>query len=219
MTSPILIDNVLTNKEVEFIRTTLTAIKWERGASTAGPVAASVKHNWQAEGHDSMTLRGQVQHTIMRNEMFRALVRPQIIGLVFSRYDEGCEYGTHIDAAEMSGVRRDVSFTISLSAHHEYEGGWLEIDRGLTEDKYRIGLGSMLVYPATSLHRVTPITRGSRFVIVGWARSLVRDPYKRELLFDLDLAKSKLFADHGKTAEIDLISKCSANLMRMWMED
>jgi len=79
--------------------------------------------------------------------------------------------------------------------------------------------GALVVYPATSLHRVVAVTRGVRLAAVGWARSFVRDPARRELLFDLDTARRQIFAREGKSAEFDLISKSFANLLRMWVED
>jgi PKHD-type hydroxylase len=79
--------------------------------------------------------------------------------------------------------------------------------------------GSLVAYPSTALHRVAPVTSGTRLAAVGWARSFIRDPARRELLFDLDTARQRLFQQSGKSAEFDLLSKTSANLLRMWAED
>ena len=84
---------------------------------------------------------------------------------------------------------------------------------------FKLDAGALIAYPATSLHRVGAVTRGARLAAVGWARSFVRDPAQRELLFDLDTARRQLFAREGKSAEFDLISKSFANLLRMWAED
>jgi PKHD-type hydroxylase len=83
----------------------------------------------------------------------------------------------------------------------------------------KLAAGSLIAYPATSLHRVADVTRGQRLAAIGWARSFIRDPGRRELLFDLDTARRKLFARDGKSGEFDLISKSFANLVRMWAED
>lgn len=221
-----IIDDVLTQKEVDWVRAMLETVGWVRGSETAGPIAAGVKNNWQAKIEDTNALRSQLLKKLGDNAEFQAIVRPQVVGLMFSRYDQGNAYGPHVDAAVMQGVRRDVSFTLELSEdemsgdnQNEYDGGALIIENGSRDENLKLRRGSMVVYPATSLHHVTPITRGSRFVVVGWARSYIRDADKRELLYELDLAKSSIFAKDGKTPEVDLISRASANLMRMWMED
>src|SRR5207237_5053250 len=100
-----------------------------------------------------------------------------------------------------------------------YEGGELVIESAAGEDPVKLAAGSLIVYPATSLHRVTDVTRGVRLAAVGWARSFIRDPARRELLFDLDTARRGIFARGGQSAEFDLVSKSLANLMRMWAED
>ena len=87
------------------------------------------------------------------------------------------------------------------------------------EEAFKLAAGSLLVYPATTLHRVAPVRRGQRLAAAGWVRSLIRDPAHRELLFDLETARRRLFDLQGKTPEGDLLAKCSANLLRLWCED
>jgi PKHD-type hydroxylase len=116
-------------------------------------------------------------------------------------------------------MRSDVSFTLFLSDAASYDGGELIIESAGGEEAFRLDAGSLIAYPATSLHRVGTVTRGARLAAVGWARSFVRDPAQRELLFDLDTARRQMFAQHGKSADYDLVSKSLANLLRMWMED
>ena len=93
------------------------------------------------------------------------------------------------------------------------------IESAAGEEAFRPAAGSLVAYPATSLHRVGEVTRGARLAAVGWARSFIRDAAQRELLFDLDTARRQMFAREGKSAEFDLISKSFANLLRMWAED
>jgi PKHD-type hydroxylase len=112
-----------------------------------------------------------------------------------------------------------VSFTLFLSDPDTYEGGALVIETSGGEDDIKLPAGSLVGYPSTTLHRVAEVTKGARLAAVGWARSFIRDPAQRELLFDLDTARTRLFEKGGKTAEFDLISKASANLLRMWAED
>jgi PKHD-type hydroxylase len=128
-------------------------------------------------------------------------------------------YGTHVDDALMGGMRTDISFTLFLSDPESYDGGELVTESHAGEQPFKLPAGSLVLYPSTTLHRVEPVTRGSRLAAVGWVRSLVRDPARRELLFDLDTARKALFDRDGKSPEFDLLSKCGANLLRMWAED
>jgi PKHD-type hydroxylase len=129
------------------------------------------------------------------------------------------QYGSHVDDALMSGMRTDVSFTLFLSDPASYEGGELVIESAAGEDSIKLHAGALVAYPATSLHHVNEVTRGVRLAAAGWAKSLIRDAARRELLFDLDTARRQMFARNGKSSEFDLVSKSFANLMRMWAED
>jgi PKHD-type hydroxylase len=128
-------------------------------------------------------------------------------------------YGSHVDDALMNGMRSDVSFTLFLSNPDTYEGGALVIETSAGEEDVKLPAGSLVAYPSTTLHRVAKVTKGARLAAVGWARSFIRDGAQRELLFDLDTARQRIFQKDGKTAEFDLLSKTSANLLRMWAED
>jgi PKHD-type hydroxylase len=165
-------------------------------------------------------LRESLAAKIAANPLFRLVARPKSLSpLILSRYESGMAYGSHVDDALMNGVRTDVSFTLFLSDLDTYDGGALVIETSGGEEDVRLPAGSLVAYPSTTLHRVAEVTRGARLAAVGWARSFVRDPAKRQLLFDLDTARQSLFQRHGKTAEFDLLSKTSANLLRMWAED
>src|SRR5262249_47480867 len=157
---------------------------------------------------------------ILAHDVFRMAVRPKALSpLLFSRYEPGMHYGSHVDDALMDGMRTDVAFTLFLCDPASYDGGELTSERPGGEETFKVDAGALIAYPATSLHRVTDLTRGARLAAVGWARSFIRDPAQRELLFDLDSARRQLFAREGKSAEFDLLSKSSANLLRMWVED
>jgi PKHD-type hydroxylase len=154
------------------------------------------------------------------NDLFRIAVRPkQLSALLFSRYEPGMSYGSHVDDALMSGMRSDIAFTLFLETPETYDGGELVIESAAGEDAIKLPPGALVAYPATSLHRVNAVAHGVRLAAVGWAKSLVRDAARRELLFDLDTARRRMFAQTGKSAEFDLISKSFANLVRMWAED
>jgi len=218
----IVIGNVLSPDEVATITATLARATFIDGRATAGFAAQLVKSNQQAEGSDRSleTVRKLVAERILGNDVFQLAVRPKALSpLLFSRYEPGMHYGSHVDDALMDGMRTDVAFTLFLSDPASYDGGELTIESAAGEEGFRLEPGSLVAYPATSLHHVRDVTRGTRLAAVGWARSFIRDPARRELLFDLDTARRALFAREGKTAQFDLISKSFANLMRMWVED
>lgn len=215
------IGNVLSPAEVDEARAELAAIRFEDGRSTAGWNAKLVKNNRQAApGARSEALRQKLAERILANEVFAAAVRPKALTpLLFSRYEPGHAYGSHVDDALMGGLRTDISFTLFLAEPESYEGGELVIEGTSGDERIKLPAGSLIAYPSTSLHHVAPVTAGERLAAVGWARSFIRDGGQREILFDLDRARRALFTREGKTAEFDLLSKSLANLIRMWAED
>jgi PKHD-type hydroxylase len=218
----IVIGNMLSSDEVATIAATLARTTFVDGRATAGFAAQLVKNNRQAEGSDRSleTIRKLVAERILGNDVFRMAVRPKALSpLLFSRYEPGMHYGSHVDDALMDGMRTDVAFTLFLCDPASYDGGELTIESAAGEDAFKLEPGALVAYPATSLHHVRDVTRGERLAAVSWARSFIRDPARRELLFDLDTARRALFAREGKSAEFDLLSKSFANLMRMWVED
>jgi PKHD-type hydroxylase len=217
----LVIANVLSAADVAEVRAGLAKATFVDGKATAGWSARLVKSNLQAsKGPELDRVRTLVETRLMAHAVFALATRPKvIIGPLFSRYEPGHAYGTHVDDALLGGVRSDVSFTLFLSPPESYEGGELIVDTPTGEEAFRLEAGSLVVYPATALHRVAPVTRGERLVAAGWVRSYVRDSGKRELLFDLDTARRRLFDREGKTAEADLLAKCAANLLRLWCDD
>ena len=202
---------------------TLANARFVDGRATAGWSARLVKNNLQAPSHADPSiaaLRDTIAAKILANQLFRMAARPKALTpLILSRYEPGMAYGTHIDDAIMRDMRTDVSFTLFLSDPASYDGGELVIETTGGEDDVKLPAGSLVAYPSTTLHRVAPVTRGARLAAVGWVRSYIRDAARRELLFDLDTVRNALFVREGKTAELDLLSKTSANLLRMWAED
>jgi PKHD-type hydroxylase len=217
----IVIGDVLSQQELEIIRSALAGAAFVDGRETAGFAARAVKNNEQAApGRSLETVRKLVEQRILANEVFGLAVRPKALTpIMFSRYENGMHYGSHVDDALMQGMRTDVSFTLFLSDPATYDGGELVIEGPGGEEAVKLAAGSLVAYPSTALHRVSAVARGTRLAAVGWARSFIRDAVRRELLFDLDTARRQLFARDGKSAEFDLVSKSLANLMRMWADD
>lgn len=196
--------------------------KFVDGRVTAGALAAQVKRNTQIDPDDATLpeMRQIVAECIERNHLFQSAARPRHVRApMFSRYVPGMEYGNHVDDAMMGGMRMDLSFTLFLSDPESYDGGELVIDSTAGEQDIKLPAGSAVLYPATSLHRVAPVTRGERLAAVTWIRSLIRDPAQREILFDLERIHQAVFERQGKCLEIDLLSKTQSNLLRLWAED
>jgi PKHD-type hydroxylase len=215
------IADVLSQADVAALRDGLAEAPFAPGAETAGWSARPVKSNLQAcDSAKVESMRALVRTRLMQHPVFALATRPKsVVGPLLSRYLPGHAYGPHADNALIDGVRADVSFTLFLSDPAACEGGELVIDTASGEEAFKLAPGSVVTYPATSLHRVLPVTRGERLAAAGWVRSYLRDPAKRELLFDLETARRRLFEREGKTAEADLLAKCAANLMRMWCDD
>ena len=218
------IDNLLAPDEILEIKQVLEQAEFVDGKLTAGWHAKLVKNNQQLKaGASQKELKAKIIKALNRNALFQSAVRPKLIhSVLFSRYDQGMAYDTHVDNALMNsntGWRRsDVSFTLFLNAPQDYEGGELTVEGVQSEQHYKLPAGSAIVYPSTTLHRVNPVTKGTRLVVVGWVQSVIREASDREILFDLETSRRAIFAKSGKTPEFDLISKSMANLIRKWAD-
>ena len=214
------IANVLSAERLAELNRRLDTARWVDGAATAGWHARLVKRNRQVDGADAAPLRAEIEQALRDHPVVAMAARPRRFGpLLFSEYGPGMEYGSHVDDALMAGVRSDLAFTLFLSDPAGYQGGALVIEEPAGDAEFRLPAGSLLLYPASTLHRVAPVTAGTRRAAVGWIGSLVRDAGQRELLFDLDTARQLLFDREGKTREFDLLSKSLSNLLRRWAED
>ncbi len=172
----ITIGNVLSSADAAEIAATLSQMRFVDGRETAGWSARLVKKNEQArDGATTLLLRDRVTRAVKENEVFETAVRPKAITeLLFSRYQPGDEYGTHVDNPVIDGIRTDVSFTLFLSPPASYEGGELIIDTMAGEEEIKLDAGQLVAYPSTTLHRVNPVTRGERLAAVGWAQSYIQ---------------------------------------------
>jgi PKHD-type hydroxylase len=222
----ILIENLIDEATVLRLRGWLAEATFEDGRATAGGNAAKVKHNEQVSDDPDRSdpqlekMQDFLEDSFWNHGFFMAAAQPkEIHPPLFSRYTTGMRYGTHMDNALMGDMRVDLALTLFLSDPADYDGGQLVIDFPTGERAIKLPAGSAVLYPATALHRVEEITRGSRLAAVTWIRSLVRDAAKREILFDLRTAHHRLAKQLGKTPEIDLLSKTHTNLLRRWVED
>lgn len=187
---------------------------WVDGLLTAGPAAARVKRNLQLEaGPEAQELSELVKKALLANDKFPPLALPRrLTPILFSRYENGMEYGPHTDDAVRSrdGIRTDLAATLFLSEPESYDGGELIVNNSAVKP----GAGDLVLYPATTVHRVAPVTRGVRIAAVLWIQSLVRSQEQRDVLLSLHGAIARL-ADHPVAVSVEAVQQ---NLLRMWAE-
>lgn len=220
------IDEVLCPDEVALFRERLSAADWVDGRVTAGEQSARAKRNLQvpAEAPVARELGEMILAALGRHPTFVSAALPlRVFPPLFNRYHEGMAFGTHVDnAIRFSGsvrYRTVLSATLFLSDPTDYDGGELIVEDAYGEHAVKLPAGSMVLYPATSLHRVAPITRGSRWASFFWIQSMVRADERRTLLYDLDAAIQALSAKVGQDdASVVSLAGSYHNLIRMWAE-
>lgn len=220
------IEGVLDKGEVAAFREHLDGGAWQDGAATAGGLARSQKTNQQLSEDDPVGVRlgEDILRRIGANPLFVSAALPsKIYPPRFNRYAGGGAYGAHVDSALMRTprggmmLRSDLSATLFLSEPEDYDGGELEIEGPLGVQSVKLAAGDMILYPASSLHRVTPVTRGARIASFFWIESLVADEGQRTLLFDLDQAIQGM-TPLAQTGDENLLKLTGVyhNLVRRW---
>ncbi|MCX7627342.1 MAG: Fe2+-dependent dioxygenase [Methylophilaceae bacterium] len=224
----ITIDDVLTPNELAEARRLLADSPWISGRVTAGTQAAQVKNNQQLpeDAPHLPVLRRLVLGALQRNALFFTAALPlKILPPFFNRYGgDANHYGFHVDNAmrllpDGSGyVRADVSATLFLSDPQTYDGGELVIDDTFGRHSIKLKAGSMVVYPSSSVHQVMPVTRGERVACFMFMQSMVRDPGRRRLLYEMDMALLQLRQTLGETDAVVSLTGTYHNLLRQWAE-
>lgn len=221
------IPDLLTPEQARLCRTALEQAPWVDGRSTAGHVAGLVKHNQQLPlEHPAAQQWGQtITAALSSSPIFMAASLPQrILPPRFNRYEDGGEYGFHIDNAifqvpnSTQRIRSDVSTTVFLSDPDEYEGGELIIQDTYGEQTVKLPAGHAIIYPGTSLHRVAPVIRGVRYASFFWTQSLVRSDTQRALLLEQDVAIQRLIQTGADQQVVAQLTGVYHNLLRMWSE-
>jgi PKHD-type hydroxylase len=217
---------VLTAQEIAHCRRVLEAAEWVDGKITAGAQSAQAKFNLQVPENapQAKELGELILRALGRNPIFNAAALPfKVFPPLFNRYDEGMRFDAHVDNAiryTQSGarIRTDVSTTLFLSEPEEYDGGELVIQDTFGEQRVKLAAGDLIIYPATSLHRVEPITRGARWASFFWTQSMIKDDGDRALLFSLDTSIQDLRAQAGETPQVLSLTNVYHNLLRRWAE-
>lgn len=220
------IPDVLSPEQVAQARQILDQAEWVDGRATAGHQGARVKDNQQIPlGHPVGRQVGEmILQALSKNSLFFTAALPlHVLPPQFNRYSGGQNFGTHVDGSirQMpSGqrIRTDLSATLFLAAPEEYDGGELVVEDTYGVKSVKLPAGHMILYPATSLHQVKPVTRGTRLCSFFWIQSMIRDDGRRSLLFDLDLGLQRLGAEFPGHAGVVQITNVYHNLLRQWAE-
>jgi PKHD-type hydroxylase len=222
----LVIPDVLDAGQIAEGRRILEAAEWIDGRDTAGHQGARVKHNQQLPLHSPAARKlGQVIHKALSQlPLFMSAALPaQVLPPMFNRYGVGQTFGSHVDGAiRVMGngfsVRTDLSATLFFSAPDEYDGGELVIEDTFGPTRVKLPPGHMVLYPSTSVHHVTPVTRGERLCGILWMQSMVRDDSRRTLLFEMDRNIRQLAADVPDHLSVPALRRVYQNLLRQWSE-
>jgi PKHD-type hydroxylase len=222
------IPQVLTKAQVAECRAILDAGPWVDGNLTSGFQAAMAKTNEQLpqESEAARTVGAAIVQALNANPLFVSAALPNfILPPMFNRYGQGMGFKDHVDNAirrdPVSGrtLRTDLSATLFLEEPENYDGGELVVNDLYGEHVVKLGAGDMILYPSTSLHHVTPVTRGRRTASFFWIQSLIRDDAKRTILLDMDVAIQRLAREvEPENQGILSLTGVYHNLLRQWSE-
>jgi PKHD-type hydroxylase len=219
------VQGVLDQADLRNVRALLAGASFVDGRLSAGTAARRVKHNEELAPGSGVVeaLNRVVMGRLVQHPTYRLAALPHRVAVPFyARYVAGMAYGDHVDDPVMGPAggryRSDVSVTVFLSAPEDYDGGELVIHTAFGPRSVKLPAGDAVLYPSSSLHRVAEVTRGERLVAVTWLQSLVRDPLRRELLYDLGLARETLLRDNPGSDDAARVDRSYVNLVRMWAE-
>jgi PKHD-type hydroxylase len=222
------IPDVLKGEELAHIRRVLEGTNWVDGRATAGDQAAKVKHNLQVppDSQAAQELGQIILRALAGNPTFTTATLPaRVLPPMFNRYDVGMTFGAHVDGSIRSApgtgvrIRTDVSSTLFLTPPEDYDGGELVVHDTYGTHTVKLPAGHLVVYPATSMHSVTPVTRGSRWASFFWTQSMVKDDWRRHMLYDLDMSimRVRSLLPDDDPAVVGLTAHYH-NLLRHWAE-
>lgn len=217
---------VLTQEELTDFNTLIQQAKWVDGRVTVGHQGASVKNNRQIDTRTPLydRLQAAVLRALNNNPFFFSAALPCSISTpLFNRYEQGETYGFHVDGAVRNNgpagwMRTDLSATLFLCDPESYDGGELVIEDTYGQHRVKLAAGDLVLYPSSSLHCVTPVTRGVRVASFLWIQSMVRDDKQRAMLFELDRNIQNLKARFGDSEELLSLLNMYHNLLRSWTE-
>jgi PKHD-type hydroxylase len=221
------IPEILSSEQISHARRLFEAAEWTDGRVTAGHQSARVKNNMQIpENHPAAREVGElILNALGQNALFISAALPaRVFPPLFNSYAGGRAFGTHVDNAVRSitgtphRIRTDLSATLFFTHPEEYDGGELIVEDTYGTHSVKLPAGHMILYPATSLHHVRPVTRGTRISSFFWVQSMVRDDGRRSILFDLDMAIQRLNRDGADHPCAVQFTGVYHNLLRQWAE-
>ena len=221
------VPDVLTADQVASCRKTLESAEWVDGRITAGHQSARAKDNLQLREdlNEEKQLADVVLTALERSPLFMSAALPlKVFPPLFNRYQDGQSFGNHVDNAirQVTGtphrVRTDLSATLFFSHPDEYDGGELVVEDTYGVHSVKLPAGHLILYPASSVHLVRPVTRGARFASFFWIQSMVRDDGERTMLFDLDVAIQRLMDDVPEHRSVVELTSLYHNLLRRWAD-
>ncbi len=218
---------LMTKDQVALIRKRLDAAQWVDGRVTAGEQSARVKRNLQLpqDSRDAREIGDMILDALSLSPLFISAALPlKVFPPLFNRYEGGGNFGNHVDNAirHIPGtphrIRTDLSATLFFSEPEEYDGGELIIEDSFGSHSVKLPAGEMVLYPSSSLHRVTPVTRGARVASFFWLQSMVREDDRRRILFELDQSIQKLGTDVPDHPSVVELTHVYHNLLRTWAD-
>ena len=219
------IRKLLDQEQLAIAHRLIAAGGFQDGSRSAGMAARRVKHNDELalEPAQMSDLNNLVMGTLVKHPLYRSAAMPlKIAAPYYARYTPGMSYGDHVDDPIMGQgselYRSDVSITIFLNSPDDYDGGELVIQTAFGEQQVKLPAGDAVIYPSSSLHHVAEVSRGERLVAVSWIQSLVRDPGKRALLHEMNLARETLLHEQPDAEATAQVNHAYINLVRMWSE-
>ncbi len=218
------IPHVLGAPQLEQVHALLAKARFVDGRLSAGTAARQVKHNEELAADEALhrDLNAIVMGNLVRHPVYKYGALPlRVAAPFYARYEPGMRYGDHVDDPVMGAearYRSDVSITVFLNRPRDYEGGELLIRTSFGEQRVKYPAGDAVMYPSSSVHRVEEVTAGTRLVAVTWLQSMVRDPARRELLFELGQARDRLLSREAEAETTRQVDRSYVNLLRMWAE-
>ncbi len=219
------IKGILDEQQLAAARTLIDTGRFTDGSDSAGMAARRVKHNNELSLSAAQLgeLNNLVMGSLVKHPLYRSAAMPlKVAAPYYARYTQGMSYGEHVDDPIMgqdTGLyRSDLSVTIFLNSPEDYDGGELSVQTAFGEQQIKLAAGDAVLYPSSSIHRVTEVTRGERLVAVSWIQSLIKDVEKRALLHDMNQARETLLQEQPDAAVTAQVNQSYINLVRMWSE-
>ncbi len=219
------IPEVLNKEDLNVIVDLMATANFREGSASAGSEAKRVKNNHEMfiSEAEQQRLNNLVMGKLIQNPTYIATAfAAKIAAPYYAKYTKGMHYGNHVDDPVMGPpnqrYRSDIAITIFLSEPDSYDGGELIITTAFGEQKVKLNAGDAVLYPSSSTHRVAEVTRGERLVAVTWLQSTVRDPAKREILYNLSQAREALMQTSPESQALEQLSNSYVNLLRMWSD-